>query len=66
MVAKDYALKDFKAEFIKTSAQRLAFERALSRLLIGQKIADLRMAAGMTQVELAGRLGRLLREYAGS
>lgn len=56
MAAKDYGLKDFEAEFIRTPAQRLAFERALSRLLIGQKIADLRMSAGMTQAALAGRL----------
>ena len=56
MAAKDYGLKDFEAEFIKTTAQRLAFERALSRLLISNKIAELRRMAGMTQVELARRL----------
>jgi DNA-binding XRE family transcriptional regulator len=53
MTDKDYERKDFEAEFIKTPAQRLAFERALARLLIGHKIADLRAAAGMTQRELA-------------
>ena len=31
---KDYGLKDFEAEFIKTPAQKLAFECALARLLI--------------------------------
>lgn len=56
MATKDYGLKDFEAEFIRTPAQKLAFERALARLLIGHKVADLRTAAGMTQAQLAGRL----------
>lgn len=56
MAAKDYGLKDFETEFIKTPAQRLALERALTRLLIGHKVAALRTAAGMTQAELARRL----------
>lgn len=56
MAGRDYSLKDFEAEFIRTPAQRLAFERALARLLIGHKIADLRASAGMTQAELARRL----------
>ena len=34
---KDYGLKDFEAEFIRTPAQKLAFECAIARLLIGQK-----------------------------
>lgn len=53
---RDYGMKDFEAEFIRTPAQKLAFERALARLLIGHKIADLRAGAGMTQAELARRL----------
>jgi len=53
---RDYSLKEFEAEFLRTPAQRLAFERALSRRLIGRKIAALRAAAGMTQAELARRL----------
>ena len=57
MADRDYGLKEFEAEFIRTPAQRLAFERALSRLLIGHKVADLRAAAGMTQAGLARRLG---------
>lgn len=56
MTAREYSLKDFELEFIKTPAQKLAFERALSRLLIGHKIADLRQGTGMTQAELACRL----------
>lgn len=53
---RDYGLKDFEAEFIRTPAQRLAFERSLARLRIGHKIAALRVSAGMTQAELARRL----------
>jgi DNA-binding XRE family transcriptional regulator len=56
MADRDYGLRDFEAEFIRTPAQRLAFERALARRLIGRKIAALRAAAGMTQAELARRL----------
>jgi DNA-binding XRE family transcriptional regulator len=56
MAGRDYGLKDFEAEFIRTPAQRLAFERVLARRLIGYKIAELRAAAGMTQAELARRL----------
>jgi transcriptional regulator with XRE-family HTH domain len=57
MAGRDYGLTDFEAEFIRTPAQRLAFERKLARLLIGHKVADLRASAGMTQAELARRLG---------
>lgn len=46
MVDRDYGLKDFEAEFIRTSAQKLAFKRARARLLISHKIADLRKDAG--------------------
>lgn len=56
MIRRDYDMNDFMAEFIKTPAQRLAFERALARQLISQKLADLRAGAGMTQSELAARL----------
>lgn len=56
MVDRNYGLKDFEAEFIKTPAQKLAFERALACLLISHKIADLRRSAGMSQAELAARL----------
>ncbi len=56
MADRDYNLKSFEAEFIRTPAQRIAFERALARRLVGRKIADLRAASGMTQAELARRL----------
>ncbi|MGD9642639.1 MAG: helix-turn-helix transcriptional regulator [Elusimicrobiales bacterium] len=56
MVDMNYGLKDFEAEFIRTPAQKLALERVRMRLLISQKIADLRKDAGMSQTELARRL----------
>lgn len=56
MADRDYGLKGFEAEFIRTPAQKLAFERARVRLLISHKIADLRRSAGMSQAELAARL----------